>query len=285
VAPWVTNEIRELCRIVKTVKDRCLTEKEVGSVKEKFSKQKGKKKKTEQELIDELWDKKIQKEIDEKGDGLHAAFSSAVDIALSGRRATSGLMTSVDGALAVAHVITTHAVDGDIDWFTAVDDLVVDAGEVGAGHLNTQEFSAGVFYRYASLNIRQLQENLGGASRERVLEIAKHVLHLLTTVVPSAKQQTFAAHNPADFALVSFADQPISLANAFEAPIKNGRNSGFLQPSMEKLAEYWETINRKYSLNEQAAAFSLGDIALPDTLKPCATLPGLETWIETGGHA
>ncbi|MGH8592624.1 MAG: type I-E CRISPR-associated protein Cas7/Cse4/CasC [Gammaproteobacteria bacterium] len=72
--------------------------------------------------------------------------------------ATSGLMTSVDGALAVAHVITTHAVDGDIDWFTAVDDLVADAGEVGAGHLNTQEFSAGVFYRYASLNIQQLQE-------------------------------------------------------------------------------------------------------------------------------
>lgn len=285
VAPWVTNEIRELCRIVKTVKDRCLTEKELGSVKEKFSKQKGKKKKTEQELIDELWDKKIQKEIDEKGDGLHAAFSSAVDIALSGRMATSGLMTSVDGALAVAHVITTHAVDGDIDWFTAVDDLVADAGEVGAGHLNTQEFSAGVFYRYASLNIRQLQENLGGASRERVLEIAKHVLHLLATVVPSAKQQTFAAHNPADFALVSFADQPISLANAFEAPIKNGRNSGFLQPSMERLAEYWETINHKYSLNEQAAAFSLGYIALPDTLKPCATLPDLETWIETGGHA
>jgi CRISPR system Cascade subunit CasC len=46
-------------------------------------------------------------------------------------------MTSVDGAWAVAHAITTHAVDSDIDWFTAVDDLVADAGEIGAGHLNT----------------------------------------------------------------------------------------------------------------------------------------------------
>jgi CRISPR system Cascade subunit CasC len=207
-----------------------------------------------------------------------------LDVALSGRMAPSEILYDMDGALAVAHVITTHAVDGDIDWFTAVDDLAADAGEMGAGHLNTQEFSAGVFYRYASLNIRQLQENLGGASRERVLEIAKHVLHLLATVVPSAKQQTFAAHNPADFALVSFADQPISLANAFEAPIKNGRNSGFLQPSMERLAEYWETINHKYSLNEQAAVFSLGDIALPDILKPCATLPDLETWVEKSGQ-
>ncbi|MGH8578631.1 MAG: type I-E CRISPR-associated protein Cas7/Cse4/CasC [Gammaproteobacteria bacterium] len=271
VAPWVTNEIRELCRIVKTVKDGGLTEKELASIKEKFNKQKGKKKKTEQEIIGELWDKKIQKEIDEKGEGLRTAFSTAVDIALSGRMATSGLMTSADGALAVAHVITTHAVDGDIDWFTAVDDLVADAGEVGAGHLNTQEFSAGVFYRYASLNIQQLQKNLGGANRERAVEIAKHLLHLLATVVPSAKQQTFAAHNLADFALVSFADHPISLANAFEAPIKNGRDGGFLQASMEKLVEYWGTINAKYGLDEQAAAFGLRDIDLPEALKPCAT--------------
>ena len=73
----------------------------------------------------------------------------------------AGLMTTIDGALAVAHAITTHIVDADIDWFTAVDDLQ----ELGSGHLDTQEFSSGVFYRYASLNIKQLQENLGNADQ------------------------------------------------------------------------------------------------------------------------
>lgn len=165
------------------------------------------------------------------------AMTSALDIALSGRMATSGLMTSVDGALAVAHAITTHAVEPqDVDWFTAVDDLTQDAGDTGAGHLNTQQFSAGVFYRYASLNLRQLQVNLGlidhikaeetAESRQRALDIARHVFHLLATVVPSAKQQSFAAHNLADFAIVSFADQPISLANAFETPIKRDYKLG-----------------------------------------------------------
>jgi CRISPR system Cascade subunit CasC len=289
VAPWITEEIRVICEAITKAKREGLTEEERQKALKKVGKTtgKGKDKKTltEQDCLNQAMDDKIVRFVEDRMDAIKKAVSSAKDIALSGRMATSGLMTSVDGALAVAHVITTHTVDGDIDWFTAVDDLVADAGEVGAGHLNTQEFSAGVFYRYASLNIRQLQENLGGASRERVLEIAKHVLHLLATVVPSAKQQTFAAHNPADFALVSFADQPISLANAFEAPIKNGRNSGFLQPSMERLAEYWETINSKYGLGEQAAAFSLREIDLPRALKPCATLPDLETWIETGGHA
>ena len=174
---------------------------------------------------------KLKKQIDKDATPFRGAMKSAVDIALSGRMATSGLMTSlpVDGALAVAHAITTHAVEPpDVDWFTAVDDLTQDAGETGAGHLNTQQFSSGVFYRYASLNIRQLQENLGGADRKRALEIAKHVFHMLATVVPSAKQQSFAAHNLADFAIASFADQPISLANAFESPVARERNGGFL---------------------------------------------------------
>lgn len=108
--------------------------------------------------------KKLEKQIEKDARPFRAAMNHAKDIALSGRMATSGLMSSlpVDGALAVAHAITTHAVEPqDVDWFTAVDDLTQDAGETGAGHLDTQQFSSGVFYRYASLNLKQLQVNLG----------------------------------------------------------------------------------------------------------------------------
>jgi CRISPR system Cascade subunit CasC len=217
-----------------------------------------------------------------------------LDVALSGRMAPSEILYDVDGALSVAHVISTHGVDGDIDWFTAVDDLVAEAGDVGAGHLNTQEFSSGVFYRYATLNLRQLQVNLGlirdikeaetEQSRAKALEIAKHVLRLLATVVPSGKQRSMAAHNPAEFALVSLADQPISLANAFETPIKNGHDEGFLPPSIAALASYWHTVNSKYSLNERAAAFSLREYQKPDLLYDCGTLPKLESWVQNDGQ-
>ena len=84
-----------------------------------------------------------------------------------------------------------------------------DSEDKGSAHLDTTEFSSGVFYRYASLNLQQLQKNLGDENnRSRALEIASHVLHLLTTVTPSAKQNAFAAHNLADFALVSLSHQP-----------------------------------------------------------------------------
>ena len=212
---------------------------------------------------------------------MRQALDKGLDIALAGRMATSGLMSElgkVDGALSVSHVITTHAVDADIDWFTAVDDLQ----ELGSGHLDTQEFSSGVFYRYASLNIGQLQENLGNAPREKVLEIAAHVLHLMATVVPSAKQQSFAAHNLADLAMVSFSDIPVSLANAFEEPVKASSGGGFLKPSVTVFHEYWQKIHAGYGLDERTAEFSIG-YEPPNNMKAKKTLAELKTWVQTNG--
>ena len=243
--------------------------------------------------------KKLEKQIEKEARPFREAMGKAVDIALSGRMATSGLMRNlpVDGALAIAHAITTHAVEPqDVDWFTAVDDLTIDAGETGAGHLNTQQFSSGVFYRYASLNLKQLQVNLGllqdmksvetPDSRKRALEIAKHAFHMLATVVPSAKQQSFAAHNLADFAIVSFADQPISLANAFEQPVKRDyKNGGFLKPSIEVLANYWARMNRAYGLSEQACAFAVDDGVKLGGEPSLESLTKMEAWIASGGQA
>ena len=266
VAPWSVDEVAHFCELIRA---------------------------DEQDI------KKLEKQIEKEARPFRAAMSNAVDIALSGRMATSGLMSNlpVDGALAVAHAITTHAVEPqDVDWFTAVDDLTIDAGETGAGHLNTQQFSSGVFYRYASLNLKQLQVNLGlienikaaetAESRQRALDIARHVFHLLATVVPSAKQQSFAAHNLADFAITSFSDQPISLANAFEQPVKrNYKEAGFLKPSIGALSDYWARIHRAYGLDEQVCAFAvedglkLGDKSALDSLK------AMEDWIANGGKA
>jgi CRISPR system Cascade subunit CasC len=240
--------------------------------------------------------KKLGKLIEKEAKPFRIAMSNAKDIALSGRMATSGLMSNlpVDGAMAIAHAITTHAVEPqDVDWFTAVDDLTQDAGETGAGHLDTQQFSSGVFYRYASLNLKQLQVNLGlladmksaetEDSRKQALEIARHVFHMLATVVPSAKQQSFAAHNLADFAVVSFADQPISLANAFEMPVARDRNGGFLMPSIKALADYWSRLNHAYDLDETAKAFALDAGTTLGDKPALTTLKDLEAWIVGDG--
>jgi len=282
VAPWVVNEIREICRVIKTVKDEGLSVEELAKIDETFIKQK-KKKKSKDDLIDEAIGKKIEKQLKEKTDVVAKALASAVDIALFGRMATSGLMTSVDGAMAMAHSITTHTVDGDIDWFTAVDDLIQDSGETGSGHLDTQEFSAGVFYRYASLNLSLLQKNMG-VDRPKALEIAKHLLHLLATTIPSAKQNSFAAFNPADFACVSLSDMPISLANAFEEPVGRGQKGGFRKPSIEAFCEYKQKTDDIYDFKDRTVFFSSENCALPSNQR-MKTLAELEQWLQNDGKA
>jgi CRISPR system Cascade subunit CasC len=250
VAPWCVEEVAGICKALQELEGK------------------------------EKDEKRIAKALKARAEELRGALVGAKDIALSGRMATSGLMTRVDGSLSVAHALTTHAVDEDVDWFTAMDDLVQDAGESGAGHLNTQEFGAGVFYRYASLNVRQLQDNLGKVGREEALRIAAHVVHLLATVVPSAKQHSFAAHNPADLVLTSFADMPLSAANAFETPVRKERNGGFIGPSIAAFETYMARVHVGYGLDDPQVVFSLWETKLSPRLD---TMAALEEWVRSGG--
>jgi CT1975-like protein. len=107
---------------------------------------------------------------------------------------------------------------------------------------------------------------------------------MLATVVPSAKQQTFAAHNLADLALVSFSDLPVSLANAFESPVRQ-KGDGFLKPSLEYLNNYWSKIHKGYGLNERCAEFTLADdLAIPAGMTKQDSLDALKNWVRQNGE-
>ena len=270
VAPWCFQEIEWLCNQLQSNENMMKLCEEFIAISGNSDNDKKRKRGLTRSMYGIL-------EKNEQMQGLYSALENNIDIALHGRMATSGLMKPMDGALAVAHAITTHVVDADIDWFTAVDDLQ----ELGSGHLDTQEFSSGVFYRYASLNIAQLRENLGKASREKILEIGSHVLHLMATVVPTAKQQSFAAHNLADLAMVSFSDIPVSLANAFEEPVKPG--PGFIKPSVKALHDYWQAVHNGYGLDERCAEFSINHEP-PAGIADKKTLDDLKSWVRTDGR-
>ncbi|MCW4629272.1 MULTISPECIES: type I-E CRISPR-associated protein Cas7/Cse4/CasC [Marinomonas] len=286
VAPWSLEEFKELMSLVKTAYQTPLTEKEEASLAQNINKEHARKptqkkpRKSDDEIKDDFYLKKVAGLVKDNIKVLSQACGQTLDIALSGRMATSGLMTNIDGALSLAHSITTHTVNSDIDWFTAVDDLQ----PLGSGHLDTQEFSAGVFYRYASLNISQLQENLGNADRAKALDIASHLAHLLATETPNAKQRSFAAFNPADLVMVSFSDFPMSLANAFEQPVKQDSQGGYLSPSIKSLNGYWEKVAKGYGLNGATAQFQISVNDVPEGITSLDTLASLKEWIRNNGE-
>lgn len=183
-----------------------------------------------------------------------------IDVALSGRMDASCPERNVEAAMSVAHSITTHSADIEVDWFTACDDL----SEQGSGHIGTTEFSSGVFYRYASINVDLLAKNTGKSVSE-LEDIIQVVIRCFAQVSPSAKQKTFAAHNYADFVLVSQSNQALSLANAFRKPVPN--NGDVMEHSIDKVLKHYDKLVGAYELDSKALVFDMTETAQSERVK------------------
>ena len=187
------------------------------------------------------------------------------DVALSGRMDASCPERNVEAAMSVAHSLTTHSADIEVDWFTACDDLA----EQGSGHIGTTEFSSGVFYRYASINVDLLAKNVK-ASVEDVASIVNTMTRCFAQVTPDAKQKVFAAHNQADFVMAVKSNQPLSLANAFRKPIKN--NGEVMETSITSLVAHYEKLTTAYELESEAIVLDLTDTAQSKKIKVVNTI-------------
>jgi CRISPR system Cascade subunit CasC len=172
----------------------------------------------------------------------------------------------VAGTVQVAHAFTTHEVAPEIDFFTAVDDCLPEDA-VGSGHMNSAEFSAGVFYRYASLDLAGLHENLGGDTA-MAEELTKAFLTAFISSLPTGKQTSSAANTLPDLVHIAVrADRPISFAAAFEAPVRP--EQGLSAPSRDQLSRHaarlqrlWNTtgiIDHAYACIDEKPLAGLGD--------------------------
>lgn len=182
-----------------------------------------------------------------------------LDVALSGRMDASCPERNVEAAMSVAHSLTTHSAEIEVDWFTACDDLA----EQGSGHIGTTEFSSGVFYRYAAINMDLLAKNVKKTVAE-LSPVVNTIVRCFAQVTPSAKQKTFAAYNSADFVLVTKSNQPLSLANAFRKPIKN--NGEVMELSIASLVNHYEKLVNGYELDSKAIAFDITETAQSDKI-------------------
>ena len=190
-------------------------------------------------------EKTIRKHLDKNPDwaaaakALTAEVAAALNevnpmIALMGRMYASMPEGNVDGAVQAAHAITTHAAVTDGDYFTTVDDLNP-ADETGAGFLDVADYASGVFYKYATVDLDALSENLGGAlTGSEQAELVAAFADRFARTMSDAKKRVTAPHTPPSLVLVvARADRPVSYANAFERPIMS--DGGYIAPSVNRL--------------------------------------------------
>lgn len=167
----------------------------------------------------------------------------SVDILLFGRMAASNPSLNYDAAAQIAHSISTHTINNEYDYFTAVDDCGQE-DNAGAGHLGTVEFNSSTLYRYASVNVRELAENL----KPDELKLAvRGFTEAFVRSMPTGRQNTFANRTLPDLVYVTFRkDQPVNLAGAFEKPI-DGRNGGYIEKSAERLVCHAKKVYEMYA--------------------------------------
>lgn len=169
----------------------------------------------------------------------------AVDLALFGRMLADRPELGVDAAAQVAHALSTHKVDREFDFYTAVDDLNPKE-DTGAGMMGDVEFYSATLYRYAVVDLDKLVENLQG-DKELALKGVLAFLEAFALTLPSGKQNSFAAHNPPLFVAFRAGEgMPRNLATAFEAPLRPKEEVPLSRLSAEALLKEWAKFDRVY---------------------------------------
>lgn len=190
------------------------------------------------------------------------------DIALFGRMTTSPAFRDAQASCQVAHALSTHRVDHEFDYYTAMDDLLRSEEveeDPGADMIGDVEYNSATYYKYLNVNPRALAENLTGrlAYRrqeideediKRALELTREAVRRLiqaaVLVTPTGKQNSFASHTPPALVFVEVRPNrtPISYANAFVKPVRATGKVDLVSASVEAFKQHVAAISEGFNL-------------------------------------
>lgn len=206
----------------------------------------------------------IVKRLNDAIDGENKSKLS-VDVALFGRMLAVMPEKNQYAACQVAHAISTHAVEREFDFYTAVDDLKPD-DTAGADMMGTVEFNAACFYRYAVVDWEKFVANLQN-DKELAIKGLRVFLEGFVVAEPTGKQNTFAAHNPPEFITVSVRHNtaPRNLTNAFETPVF-AKGKSITRESADRLSAKAAALDKLYG-TEANSRYAVAEDLFGETYK------------------
>jgi CRISPR system Cascade subunit CasC len=189
----------------------------------------------------------------------------SIDVSLFGRMVADATDLNVDAAAQVAHALSVHTVANEYDYFTAVDDHKNDDEEedAGAGMIGTVEFNSSTLYRYATVDVDRLQDNLGDAEATR--RAVEAFLRAFVSSMPTGKQNTFANRTLPDAVLVIAREtQSINFVGAYEEAVSDTDTGGRVAASIERLARHGAELHDAFDEHPVAAwHFGAGERTTP----------------------
>lgn len=156
-----------------------------------------------------------------------------IDIALFGRMVADNPSLNEDASAQVAHAISTHAVQTEFDYYTAMDDQNP-SDQAGAGMIGMIEYNSATLYRYANVAVHELLRQIG--DKKAVINVLKLFTEAFSNSLPTGKVNTFANQTVPQAIMVNIRDdRPVSLVSAYEDPVKSVE--GYARKSVDKMFE------------------------------------------------
>lgn len=184
-------------------------------------------------------------------EALKSKVKDAGDIAIFGRMVADDASLTLEGSALFSHALSTHRAVSEVEFFSAVDDAKPEENEdAGAGHIGTLEFNSACYYRYVGLNLDLLKngDHLGHFSAAELDAVVTAFVKSSLLAVPGARKNSMFGFNPPSFVLgLRRRGHPLSLVNAFEAPIKP-TGDGYIEPSKAALLGHWERLRTTYGV-------------------------------------
>ncbi len=196
----------------------------------------------------------------------------AIDIALFGRMVADDPSLNEDASSQVAHAISTHGVQTEFDFYTAIDDLSPE-DNAGAGMLGTIEFNASTLYRYANVSVHALFNQLN--NKQATIDTLKLFIEAFSNSMPTGKVNTFANQTLPQAILVTLRkDRPVNLVTAFEKPIHSSK--GYVHESIVKLCQEHQKVQRFVREPETTLLLSFDELAVEGIEKVVDSLDDLQ---------
>ena len=205
----------------------------------------------------------------------------AIDVALFGRMLADVPDLNTDASAQVAHAISVDKVTPEYDYFTAKDDCAAD-DNAGAAMIDTLGFNSSTLYRYATVNVTALQEQLQDI--DGTVEGAVAFTEAFIRSMPTGKQNTFANRTLPQTCVVMLRDrQPINAVDAFEDPVRAEDGTPVSRIAAIRLADRLNQIQTVYGDKPVQAWYVTTEhpIAELDAIAADTTLPGLQAALKT----
>lgn len=179
-------------------------------------------------------------------------YTVSLDTALFGSMTASELSSDVPASMHVARMISTNALVREDDYYSAMDDIVLEGTKQTAANLGYLPYNSSCMYKYGVIDLDIFKENLKGVENvdEVVKAIIPEIVRIFINTISKGKIASNANYVMPQSVIVTMKNKKVALnpVEAFALPVKPSMNTILAEESTKKLVEEIDCMDRMYNI-------------------------------------